>query len=161
MRLLFRAGSPLFELVRVLVRFNHVASIIVNADNRVMGAAEKLCVIDCVADSTASATAPQLRTTAMAAKAKSPKAMCALNGSVPTIHTNKAIHTVTVSAQVSFSMARVLGLTRTSSATADGSELSQRRQLFHKIKSGHRSGQRLDAMKGCKAGAKRAHALLL
>ena len=40
---------PLFEIALVLVRFDHVASIIVNADNRVMGAAEKLCVIDCVA----------------------------------------------------------------------------------------------------------------
>jgi len=32
-------------------------------------------------------------------------------------------------------------LTRKSSATAGGGELSQHRQLFHKIKSGHHSGQ--------------------
>jgi hypothetical protein len=29
-------GSPLFELARVLVRFDHVASIIVNANHGIM-----------------------------------------------------------------------------------------------------------------------------
>jgi hypothetical protein len=33
----------LFEIARVLVRFNHVARIIVNADHSIMWASEKLC----------------------------------------------------------------------------------------------------------------------
>ena len=36
--------SPLFELARVLVRLDHVASFIVNANHSIMRAAEKLCV---------------------------------------------------------------------------------------------------------------------
>jgi len=39
-------------------------------------------------------------------------------------------------------------LTKRSSATAGGTELSQHRQLFHKIKSAHRAGQRLAAAIG-------------
>src|SRR6266851_3887538 len=39
-------------------------------------------------------------------------------------------------------------LTRPSSATAGGDELSQHRELFHKIKSAHRTGQRLAAAIG-------------
>ncbi len=42
--------SPLFEIARVLVRLDHVPSFIVNANHRVMRAAEKLCVADCIAD---------------------------------------------------------------------------------------------------------------
>jgi hypothetical protein len=38
---------PLFEIARVLVGLNHVASIIVNANHSVMGAAAVLRVIDC------------------------------------------------------------------------------------------------------------------
>jgi len=34
----------------VLVRLDHVASVIVNADHRVMSAAVKLCVTNCIAD---------------------------------------------------------------------------------------------------------------
>ena len=36
--------SPLFELARVLVRLDHVARFIVNANHSIMRAAEKLCV---------------------------------------------------------------------------------------------------------------------
>ena len=43
-------NSPLFELVCVLVCFDHVARLIVNANHSVMRAAEKLRVADCVAD---------------------------------------------------------------------------------------------------------------
>jgi hypothetical protein len=39
-----------FEIARVLVRFNHVASFIENADHCVMRAAAMLCVSDCVYD---------------------------------------------------------------------------------------------------------------
>jgi len=45
------ATLALFELARVLVRFDHVASFIVNVDHSVMRAAEKLCVVNRVADS--------------------------------------------------------------------------------------------------------------
>jgi hypothetical protein len=37
------ASSPLFELARVLVRLDHVAVIIVNADHGIMRATAKLC----------------------------------------------------------------------------------------------------------------------
>jgi hypothetical protein len=36
--------SPLFELARVLVRLDHVASFIANANDSIVRAAEKLCV---------------------------------------------------------------------------------------------------------------------
>ena len=39
-----RKPSPLFELARVLVRLDHVARFIVNANHSIMRAAEKLCV---------------------------------------------------------------------------------------------------------------------
>jgi hypothetical protein len=35
-RLLFQAASRLFEVARLLVRFNHVARIIVNANHSIM-----------------------------------------------------------------------------------------------------------------------------
>ena len=38
------------EIARVLVPLNHVASFIVNANHGIVGAAVKLCVVDCVAD---------------------------------------------------------------------------------------------------------------
>jgi hypothetical protein len=38
------ASSPLFEIAFVLVRFDHVASLIVNANHSVMRAAVELCV---------------------------------------------------------------------------------------------------------------------
>jgi Maf-like protein len=41
-----------------------------------------------------------------------------------------------------------IGLTRQSSATAGAGERGKQRQLFHKIKSGHRGGQRLAASPG-------------
>jgi hypothetical protein len=40
----------LFEIARVLVRFDHVASIIINANHGTMGSAAKLGVVNCVAD---------------------------------------------------------------------------------------------------------------
>jgi hypothetical protein len=40
--------SPLFEIARFLVRFNHVASLIVNANHGVMRSTAKLRVTDCV-----------------------------------------------------------------------------------------------------------------
>jgi len=42
--------SPLFELARVLVRLDYIASIIVNANDGVMRSAVELRIIDCVAD---------------------------------------------------------------------------------------------------------------
>jgi hypothetical protein len=42
--------SPLLEIAIVLVRFDHVASFIVNAKNGIVWAAAKLRVVDCVAD---------------------------------------------------------------------------------------------------------------
>jgi hypothetical protein len=48
--LCFAPRSPLFEVARVLVRFNHVASFIVNANHSVMRPVAKLCVVDCAAD---------------------------------------------------------------------------------------------------------------
>ncbi len=45
----------LFELGRVLVRLDHVASFIVNANHSAMRAAEELCVADRVVDSVRSA----------------------------------------------------------------------------------------------------------
>jgi len=42
------ATLPLFELARVLVRLNHVASFIINANHSIVWAAEKLCVADCI-----------------------------------------------------------------------------------------------------------------
>jgi hypothetical protein len=43
-------GSQLFEIARVLVRLDHVARFVKNADHRVMSAAVKLCVTDCITD---------------------------------------------------------------------------------------------------------------
>ena len=40
--------SLFFEVALVLVRFDHVARFIVNADHRVMRAAVMLCVADCI-----------------------------------------------------------------------------------------------------------------
>jgi hypothetical protein len=42
--------ASLFELAHVLVRLDHVARIIINANHGIMPAAEKLRVVDCVAD---------------------------------------------------------------------------------------------------------------
>src|SRR5205809_6063582 len=42
--------SPFFELALVVVRLDHVARRIVNADYRIMGAAVKLPVANCIAD---------------------------------------------------------------------------------------------------------------
>jgi hypothetical protein len=42
--------SPRFEIVRVLVCLDHVATFIVNANHGVLRTAEKLSVVDCVAD---------------------------------------------------------------------------------------------------------------
>jgi hypothetical protein len=42
--------SWFFEITFVLVRFDHVASGVVNANHSIMSPAEKLCVADCVAD---------------------------------------------------------------------------------------------------------------
>jgi hypothetical protein len=50
-------------------------------------------------------------------------------------------------------------LTRRSSAAAGGNERGKHREVFHEIKRRLHSGQRLDAMKGCNAWAKRAHAV--
>src|SRR5712692_5517075 len=41
---------PLFEIARVLVRLDHVARVIVNANHSIMRAAVKLCVADCITD---------------------------------------------------------------------------------------------------------------
>ena len=41
-------SSPLFEIANVLVRVDHIFSVIVHANHGVMRAAEKLCVADCV-----------------------------------------------------------------------------------------------------------------
>jgi hypothetical protein len=46
----WQARLPLLEIARVLMRLNHVASFIVNANHSIMRAAVKLCVADCVAD---------------------------------------------------------------------------------------------------------------
>ena len=43
--------SPLFEIARVLVRLDHVASVIVNANHSIMCAAVMAGVADCVASS--------------------------------------------------------------------------------------------------------------
>jgi hypothetical protein len=40
--------SPLFEIASVLVRLDHVASVIINANHGIVGAAEKLGVADCI-----------------------------------------------------------------------------------------------------------------
>jgi len=42
-----RKASPLFEIARVLLCFDHVARLIVNANHSVMSAAKKLSVVDC------------------------------------------------------------------------------------------------------------------
>jgi hypothetical protein len=42
------ANSRLFEIALVLVRFNHVARFIINANRSMMLAVVKLCVADCV-----------------------------------------------------------------------------------------------------------------
>src|SRR5947208_16917423 len=42
--------SPLFEFARVLVRLDHLARYIVNANHSIMGATAKLRVADCIAD---------------------------------------------------------------------------------------------------------------
>jgi hypothetical protein len=44
-----RKASPLSELARVLVRLDHVASRIVNANHCIMRSAVELRVADCVA----------------------------------------------------------------------------------------------------------------
>ena len=44
--MLGRKALPLPEIARVLVRFNHVASLIVNANHSIMRPAAKLRVID-------------------------------------------------------------------------------------------------------------------
>jgi|SRR5260370_995052 len=41
-------SSPIFELTSVLVRVDHVARFIVNANHGIMRAAGKLCVVDCI-----------------------------------------------------------------------------------------------------------------
>jgi hypothetical protein len=43
-----RKASPLFELAHVLVRLNHIAHCIVNANHGIMWMAEKFCVVDCI-----------------------------------------------------------------------------------------------------------------
>jgi hypothetical protein len=43
--------SPLLEIALVLVRLDHIASRIVNADHSIMLAAEELRVVDCIPDS--------------------------------------------------------------------------------------------------------------
>ena len=45
----FHNCLPVFEVARLFGCFDHVASIIENADHSVMGTAVKLCVADCVA----------------------------------------------------------------------------------------------------------------
>jgi hypothetical protein len=40
--------SPLFEIARVLVRLDHVASVIINANHSIMWAAAVHCVADCM-----------------------------------------------------------------------------------------------------------------
>jgi hypothetical protein len=45
---------PLFEVAFVLLRLDHVASRIVNADRSIMWAAEEFCVADCRLDVTSS-----------------------------------------------------------------------------------------------------------
>jgi len=45
-----RDPSPLFEIASVLVRFDHVASIIVNVNHSVMRVAVEFGVIDYIAD---------------------------------------------------------------------------------------------------------------
>jgi hypothetical protein len=45
-----KVNSPLFELARLLVRFYHVATFIVNANHSIMRATEELCVADYVRD---------------------------------------------------------------------------------------------------------------
>jgi hypothetical protein len=46
--LCFTGGSPLAEIACVLVRLDHIASLIVNANHDLMGAAVKLRVADCI-----------------------------------------------------------------------------------------------------------------
>ena len=43
-------ASPLSEIAFVLVRLDHVARFIVNANHSIMSAAAMLCVVHCVAD---------------------------------------------------------------------------------------------------------------
>jgi hypothetical protein len=43
-------GLPLFELARVLVRLDHIASVIVNANHGIVWAAVEFRVVDCVPD---------------------------------------------------------------------------------------------------------------
>jgi hypothetical protein len=45
-----KIALPLLEIARVLVRFNHIASFIENANHSVMGAAVELRVAYCVVD---------------------------------------------------------------------------------------------------------------
>jgi hypothetical protein len=51
MMLIARMASPLFELALVLVRLDHVACIIINADHGIMLPAVTHCISDCVRDS--------------------------------------------------------------------------------------------------------------
>ena len=46
-----RSLRCLFEIALVFVRFDHLARFIVNPNHSVMGAAELLCVSDCIAGS--------------------------------------------------------------------------------------------------------------
>jgi len=57
-------NSRLFELGRLLLRFDHVANLIANANNSVMRAAEKLCVADlrCWVRPARHSTADRMRT---------------------------------------------------------------------------------------------------
>jgi hypothetical protein len=45
-----KRNSPFFEIARLLVCLNHVASVKVNANHGVMWAAVMFYVIDCIAD---------------------------------------------------------------------------------------------------------------
>jgi hypothetical protein len=45
-----KRALPLFEIARVLVRFDHVASVIVNANHGAMRAAAMLRIINCIGD---------------------------------------------------------------------------------------------------------------
>jgi hypothetical protein len=45
-----KMASPFMALALVLVRFDHVATIIVNANHSIVRAAAKLCVVNCIAD---------------------------------------------------------------------------------------------------------------
>jgi hypothetical protein len=48
---LFHAALRFFEIPRVLMRFDHVASCILNVNHGIVRPAGKLCVSDCIASS--------------------------------------------------------------------------------------------------------------